>query len=257
MIWYFQDEILAHQQQYQAVFTSLEEEFWGTHSSSNHWKLWAAHLYSKVTPRCPMHVWGWTQDHSYTQVTSSTSCTPALISTASLNSGHQRASLYKVGLLTQPPYKHAVPGQTEAQQSAGTDNLSHTQDSKHRSTLHCHNLSHCYSCRNECSLLSHHHLNKAGEDELCRVLRKLAKERRLTGSSCILTFSCFLLFYLKSRNSSPIFKYERPVVFLRYNVNCGTCFLTISYHHKSLLYWETISTEVKATAVLEYWFTEN
>lgn len=160
-----------------------------------------------------------------------------------------------MGLLTQPPYKHlAVSGQTEAQQPAGII-LSHTQDSKHRSTLHCPNLSHCCSCRNECSLLSLHHLNKAGKDELCRHPRKLARERRLTGSSYILTFSCFPLFYLKSRNSFPIFKYESPVVFQRYKVNCSTCFLMISYHHKSLIYWKTISTKVKAA--LEYWFTEN
>lgn len=152
-------------------------------------------------------------------------------------------------MLTWPPYKHvAASGQIEAQQSSGAD--THRRDSKHRSTVHCHNLSHCHSCRNGCSLLPHHHLNKAGKDELCRHPRKLAKERRLTGSSYILIFSYFPLFYLKSRKSFPIFKYQSPVVFQKYNKNCGTCFLMICYHHKSLIYWKTISTEVKA--VLEY-----
>lgn len=39
MIWYFQDEILAHQQQYQAVFISPEEEFWGTHLTTESFDL--------------------------------------------------------------------------------------------------------------------------------------------------------------------------------------------------------------------------
>lgn len=260
MIWYFQDEILAHQQQYRAVFTSPEKEFWGTCYSSNHWKLWSANLYSKVTPRCRMDAWEASprsQLYTSDQLHLTYSCT-APISTARLNSGHQRASTAWDG------FAHSASLQTRCcfRPDRGTtiirNRYSHTQDSKHGSTLHCHNLGHYCSCSSECSLLPHHHLNKAGKDELCRDPRKLAKERRLTGSSYILTFSCFPLFYLKPRKSVPIFKYEPLVVFQRYNVNHGTCFLMISYHHKSLIYWKTIRTEVKArTAVLEYWFTEN
>lgn len=209
---------------------------------------------------------GWTpekraQDHrqSYTsdQLHLTYSCT-APISTARLNSGHQRASTAWDG------FAHSASLQTRCcfRPDWGTtisrNRYSHTQDSKHGSTLHCHNLGHYCSRSSECSLLPHHHLNKAGKDELCRDPRKLAKERRLTGSSYILTFSCFPLFYLKSRKSILIFKYEPLVVFQRHNVNHGTCFLMISYHRKSLIYWKTIHTEVKArTAVLEYWYTEN
>lgn len=115
----------------------------------------------------------------------------------------------------------------------------------------------CYSCKNECSLLPHQHLSKAGNDALHASTRKLAKERWHTGGSYILSSSCFYLFCLKWRKSFPIFRYEPLFIFEGYNVNHSTCFPIISYHN-SPVYWKVISsTEVKARIncpwVLIYW----
>lgn len=129
MIWYFQDEILAHQQQYRAVFTSPEEEFWGTHQSSSHWKLWSANLYSTVSPSCWWTSEKWTQDHKQLYASDQlhllhhSYCT-VLVSTTMLNPVHERAFIYDMGLLTQPLYTNiVVSAQLEAQQSSGTDTL--------------------------------------------------------------------------------------------------------------------------------------
>lgn len=101
------------------------------------------------------------------------SCT-ALISTVRLNSGHQRASL------VWDRFAHSASLQTSCcfRPDWGTT-ISRNYTLTHRSTLHCHNLSHCCSCRNECSLLFHHHLNKAGKDELCKTSQKAGKRKKI------------------------------------------------------------------------------
>lgn len=109
------------------------------------------------------------------------------------------------------------------------------------------------------TVFPHQHLNKAGKDALCSNPRKLAKERRWTGSLYVLCSSCRHWFNPKWRTSFPIFKYKFLLVFQKYNINHSTCFPLIPYDHHSLVYWNIIGSseaEVRVT-VLEYWFTEN
>lgn len=131
MIWYFQDEILAHQQQYRAVFTSPEEEFWGTHQSSSHWKLWSANLYSTVSPSCWWTSEKWTQDHKQLYASDQlhllhhSYCT-VLVSTTTLNPVRERAFIYEHGFAHSASlHKHCCFSVLEAHQSSGTDTLAH------------------------------------------------------------------------------------------------------------------------------------
>lgn len=152
-----------------------------------------------------------------------------------------------MGLLTQPPYKNiVVSAQMEAWQSSRS---SHTQDSVQgglymlSTTIRSPTTANYKTCENENSPFPNRHLNKAVEDSLCTKPRKLAKERRWTGSSLTPSVSYVFIYFIWNEGRVFAFSNTNPSHLSKRQCKSQHMLPSmISYHHNSLIYWKIISS---------------